>query len=193
MKRQGGFTLIELVVVIVILGILAVTAAPRFINMQGDAREAALQGLVGGMQGGAGIVYGKSAIEGEAAQGTATIDEGITTRFGYPTADAAGIVAAVTGLGDVNQWKVFSVAGAGATDPAASLVVTFGDGTAATAATDVTNGNCFVTYAGSRCKYCCDYCRNKYWLLIIVLWILLNYLFQHNFSIKGRIRAPSVF
>lgn len=49
MKRQGGFTLIELVVVIVILGILAVTAAPRFLNLQDDARESALQGLKGAM------------------------------------------------------------------------------------------------------------------------------------------------
>ncbi len=40
MKKQTGFTLIELVVVIVILGILAVTAAPRFLNLQNDAREA---------------------------------------------------------------------------------------------------------------------------------------------------------
>ncbi|MBY8273482.1 type II secretion system GspH family protein [Vibrio fluvialis] len=61
MKRQGGFTLIELVVVIVILGILAVTAAPRFLNLQDDARKAALQGLKGAMDGAAGIVYGKAA------------------------------------------------------------------------------------------------------------------------------------
>ncbi len=47
MKRQQGFTLIELVVVIVILGILAVTAAPKFMNLQGDARNASLQGLKG--------------------------------------------------------------------------------------------------------------------------------------------------
>jgi MSHA pilin protein MshA len=65
MKRQGGFTLIELVVVIVILGILAVTAAPRFLNLQSDARASALEGLKGAIDGAAGIVYGKSAIEGE--------------------------------------------------------------------------------------------------------------------------------
>ena len=45
MKRQQGFTLIELVVVIIILGILAVTAAPKFINLQSDARASAIQGL----------------------------------------------------------------------------------------------------------------------------------------------------
>lgn len=65
MKRQGGFTLIELVVVIVILGILAVTAAPRFLNLQDDARESTIQGLKGAMDGAAGIVYGKAAINGQ--------------------------------------------------------------------------------------------------------------------------------
>ena len=64
MKRQGGFTLIEMVVVIVILGILAVTAAPRFLNLQNDARGSALQGLKGAIDGAAGIVYGKAAING---------------------------------------------------------------------------------------------------------------------------------
>lgn len=47
MTNQRGFTLIELVVVIVILGILAVTAAPRFLNLQSDARISALQGMKG--------------------------------------------------------------------------------------------------------------------------------------------------
>ncbi|MBM7073074.1 prepilin-type N-terminal cleavage/methylation domain-containing protein [Shewanella sp. 202IG2-18] len=42
MQKQQGFTLIELVVVIIILGILAVTAAPKFINLQSDARKSAL-------------------------------------------------------------------------------------------------------------------------------------------------------
>ena len=47
MKRQSAFTLIELVVVIVILGILALTAAPKFMELQSDARISALKGLEG--------------------------------------------------------------------------------------------------------------------------------------------------
>ena len=43
MKKQGGFTLIELVVVIVILGILAVTAAPKFLNLQDDAKNSGVK------------------------------------------------------------------------------------------------------------------------------------------------------
>ena len=45
MKRSAGFTLIELVIVIVILGILAVTAAPKFLNLQSDAKEGVLKGV----------------------------------------------------------------------------------------------------------------------------------------------------
>ena len=79
MKRQGGFTLIELVVVIVILGILAVTAAPRFLNLQDDAKESALQGLAGAMNGAAGITFGKAAIDGVEALADSAISEGNTT------------------------------------------------------------------------------------------------------------------
>ncbi|TMX30786.1 type II secretion system protein [Vibrio sp. Hep-1b-8] len=95
MKRQGGFTLIELVVVIVILGILAVTAAPRFLNLQGDARQASLEGLRGAIAGSMGISYGRAAINGiERNQYSPWVDDanpgtvigGIAHDFGYPTA-----------------------------------------------------------------------------------------------------------
>ncbi|UGA54527.1 prepilin-type N-terminal cleavage/methylation domain-containing protein [Vibrio sp. VB16] len=112
MKRQGGFTLIELVVVIVILGILAVTAAPRFLNLQEDARVSAIQGLSGAINGAGGIVFGKSAIDGieSLAKGAtgASITEGsttINTVFGYPT--AADLPDAVTGLDNETDWDGF--------------------------------------------------------------------------------------
>lgn len=108
MKRQGGFTLIELVVVIVILGILAVTAAPRFLNLQSDAREASLQGLKGAIDGAAGIVYGRAAILGNETSNTAVDVDGVSTIFGYPRATPAGIGAAVVGL--TTDWSQVSPA-----------------------------------------------------------------------------------
>lgn len=89
MKRQGGFTLIEMVVVIVILGILAVTAAPRFLNLQGDARASTLEGLKGAINGATGIVYGKAAVKGQEQVDGSTDEvkvDDIKISFGYPTA-----------------------------------------------------------------------------------------------------------
>ncbi|MCR9629798.1 type II secretion system GspH family protein [Vibrio antiquarius] len=107
MKRQGGFTLIELVVVIVILGILAVTAAPRFLNLQDDARNATLEGLAGAIQGASGIVYGKAAIAGlESTSGAVSAGTGsINTVFGYPEATSGAITAIVDGIGDDFVFK----------------------------------------------------------------------------------------
>ncbi|GEK14504.1 prepilin-type N-terminal cleavage/methylation domain-containing protein [Aliivibrio fischeri] len=134
MKRQGGFTLIELVVVIVILGILAVTAAPKFLNLQKDARASSLQGLKGAMAGAAGIVYGKAAIDGKETATTETDVDGIATKYGYPMAKKEGIGEAVVGLSE--DWSS-DVSGA-------TLVVGFKTDSA-TAAT-ITATNCFVTY-----------------------------------------------
>jgi MSHA pilin protein MshA len=87
MKRQQGFTLIELVVVIIILGILAVTAAPKFINLQSDARASSLEGAKAAFQGANSLVYSKAIIAGKsAAEGqVVTIATGVTvtTDFGY--------------------------------------------------------------------------------------------------------------
>ncbi|QIA64306.1 prepilin-type N-terminal cleavage/methylation domain-containing protein [Vibrio astriarenae] len=137
MKRQGGFTLIELVVVIVILGILAVTAAPKFLNLQEDARKSSLQGLKGAMTGAAGIVYGKAAINGVERESDDSV-EGIATVYGYPSATSAGIALAVTGLSE--DWSGFeSTSGAVNT-----YVVTFKDDSLD--AGTVESGNCFVYY-----------------------------------------------
>lgn len=56
-NRQKGFTLIELVMVIVILGILAAIAIPRFIDLQSDARVATARGIGGAIAGAASILH----------------------------------------------------------------------------------------------------------------------------------------
>ncbi|MGZ9899213.1 prepilin-type N-terminal cleavage/methylation domain-containing protein [Shewanella gaetbuli] len=88
MKKQQGFTLIELVVVIVILGILAVVAAPKFINLQGDARLSTLAGMKGAIQSANSLVYSKASLAGvEKAKLNTDLDIGtgqpVYTVYGY--------------------------------------------------------------------------------------------------------------
>ncbi|MDX1280142.1 type II secretion system protein [Shewanella colwelliana] len=90
--KQNGFTLIELVVTIIILAILATVALPKFINIQSDARIAALQGLKGEMSSTLPQVHAKAVIENLATQPSTQISlngDQVELAYGYPAADSA--------------------------------------------------------------------------------------------------------
>ena len=87
MNTQKGFTLIELVMVIVILGILAATALPKFADMGGEARVSVMKGVEGAMRGANTMVYAKAAANNQlGATGSVTIaGSAVTTVYGYAT------------------------------------------------------------------------------------------------------------
>ncbi|SUI71324.1 Pilin [Shewanella putrefaciens] len=105
--KQNGFSLIELVIVIVILGLLAATAIPRFLNVTDDAQDASVDRVAGGLSTAVSFVRSQWEVDGRRnnnvlLDGTSV---NLDTRFGYPTGTS---VTDATAMTDASCQEVFN-------------------------------------------------------------------------------------
>ncbi|MCA3896923.1 prepilin-type N-terminal cleavage/methylation domain-containing protein [Vibrio vulnificus] len=134
MRNNNGYSLIELVVVIVVIGILSVAAVPKFMNIQSEAREARLYSVRGALESGINMAHGmmmlegkehyryvSNKIDGQTADGYGVIpaqnlpfkgcevdgSKSCAFIYGYPDADENNLSIVLKGiLGSSSLWKV---------------------------------------------------------------------------------------
>ena len=122
--QQAGFTLIELVIVIVILGILASFAVPRFADTAKDARAATVSGLGGSVRSAAALAKAAALARGTIASGSISVEgQTITLASFYPNASTiADAIADYSGFAFTVSGSTATFAKDGAASPAACKV-----------------------------------------------------------------------
>mgnify|MGYP003384325595 CR=1 FL=1 len=117
-KAQQGFTLIELVIVIVITGILAITAVPKFIDLTSEAKKSVIEGVEGALNSAADMAHAKALVSNTVGGTISVAGQSITFVNGWPasesindlmyidtTADADISVSAPAGTGSVATYS----------------------------------------------------------------------------------------
>lgn len=117
MEKAKGFTLIELIIVVVVLGIMAIAAFPQFVNFSSDAERSRIQSLAGALESSTKLVYAKASLKSlddeavsclggkmDVATGTCP-DGGILIHFGYPAAQESALRQVIT----LDDWVTSSI------------------------------------------------------------------------------------
>ncbi len=143
-STQKGFTLIELVVVIVILGILAATAAPKFIDLTGDARTSVMKGVEGSINSAVNLAHAKALVSAQTGVAGEVIigNKYYALVHGFPAAVAAGDE---TGTGTGNGLGIDSLLELGSSS---DITITTDTGERVFTYTGAT-GTCEITYANA--------------------------------------------
>jgi MSHA pilin protein MshA len=166
MKYHQGFTLVELIMIIVLIGILSAFAVPRFADLRTNAQVAALEGIQGAMNVAMRLVFTQQVIDGEinALHDPATNNYGINidgnfvqTDFGYPRGGAEDFLSSVEG--DV------ATKGSPVDGPCVEAAFCFNARTAAVGypglALPVTSGNLVIAFPNGYTRL--DQCFAFYW------------------------------
>ena len=146
-QRQHGFTLVELITVVLILGVLAAVALPRYADLQGKAREAKVKAIAGSMRAASGLVKASAmanAVSCASATGTTVTMEGVGIDLNhcYPQA-LGGFATGILGASNVaasDGWTL-SATNAGAAAAGSLLTIELSDAS--------TPASCSITYTSA--------------------------------------------
>ena len=143
-RTQAGFTLVELVTVILILGVLAAVALPRYADLQGKAREAKVKAVAGSMKSAVGLVKASAMAGGVscgAATGSNVTMEGLKVALNHcypePTGSFTEGILGAANVSSTDGWKIDG----GGSKPGEKVILQLGDAS--------TPEKCSITYVSA--------------------------------------------